>query len=169
MIPLPSRNLSIPTGSYGTCRYSVYLMNPMALLFSHCLKQTKLSPSSTPGFLVNKTCQSTSVCRTHTSALNFTVIDIYTFNSQGTQSLICLASLINLSNTYWARTVFGATGKFRVECVEKLQKEGPRTWSIRWKVKEGSRSGMFNTWSQQHGEQRRHTGNNSVTTKCLSV
>lgn len=46
--------------------------------------------------------QSTTICRTHTSTQNFMVIDIYTFNSQGTQSLICLVSLINQSNIYKA-------------------------------------------------------------------
>lgn len=34
---------------------SCYLINPMTSLYSHCLKQTNLSPSE---FLVNKTCYS---------------------------------------------------------------------------------------------------------------
>lgn len=48
----------LPTGSDGTQRYWSYSVNPMTLLFTHCWKETKLLPSNTSEFLVNKTCQS---------------------------------------------------------------------------------------------------------------
>jgi hypothetical protein len=49
------------------------------------------------------------------------VIDIYIFNSQGTQSLICLVSLINKPNIYsttWLiePALFDATGTFGLVC-----------------------------------------------------
>lgn len=45
--------------------------------------------------------QSTTICRAYTGTQNFIVIDIYVFNSQETQSIICLVSVINQPNIYW--------------------------------------------------------------------
>lgn len=65
--------------------------------------------------------QSTTICRAYTGTQNFMVIDIYIFNSQGTQSLICLVSLINKPNIYWTTwliepALFDATGTFGLVC-----------------------------------------------------
>lgn len=90
-------------------------------------------------------CQSTTICRTHTNTQNFMVMGIYTFESQGTQSLICLASLINQSNIY------GATWLRSQHCV----------WCNRGSLAQNCREVSYTKKS--------HTGNNTVTTKRLSV
>lgn len=104
--------------------------------------------------------QSTTICRTHTNTPNFMVIDIYTSNSQGTQSLICLFSLINQSNIYWATLLWSWCS---IWCNRKSGIEGRTENPIRHrKSKERVKVGDV-----QHQDSRQHEGKKENTKEIL--
>lgn len=99
------------------------------------------------------------------------VIDIYVFNSQGTQSLICLVSLINQPNIYrttwlWSQHCLMQLGHLGCSLLSYRRKNLELYPADRRQEQSQGQPGVLNTDGQVKWEKRTQ-GDTKATNKCL--